>query len=55
MVALSDRIVTASEASLAPDLEVGDTAMYEPQRGEMAEVTIASIDIATWCEIPHSS
>lgn len=55
MVALSDRIVTAPEASLAPDLEAGDTAIYEPQRGEMAEVTIASIDTATWCVTPHSS
>lgn len=55
MVALSDRIVTAREASLAPDLEAGDTAIYEPQRGEMAEVTIASIDVSTWCVIPYSS
>ena len=48
MVALSDRIVTAPEASLAPDVEAGDTALYEPQRGEVAEVTVASIDVSTW-------
>ncbi|KAL3144902.1 hypothetical protein ABBQ32_003413 [Trebouxia sp. C0010 RCD-2024] len=48
MVALSDRIVTAPEASLAPDLEAGDTALYEPQRGEVAEVTVASIDTSRW-------
>lgn len=52
MVALSDRIVTAPEASLAPDLEAGDTALYEPQRGEVAEVTVASIDTSRWCVIP---
>lgn len=55
MVALSDRIVTAPEASLAPDLEAGDTAIYEPQRGEMAEVTIASIDTSSWCVMVWSS
>lgn len=55
MVALSDRIVTAPEASLAPDLEAGDTALYEPQRGEQAEVTVASIDTSVWCVMPYSS
>ena len=51
MVALSDRIVTAPEASLAPDLEAGDTALYEPQRGEVTEVTVASIDTSMWCVV----
>lgn len=51
MVALSDRIVTAPEASLAPDLEAGDTALYEPRRGEVAEVKVASVDTSTWCVI----
>lgn len=55
MVALSDRIVTASEASLAPDLEAGDTALYEPQRGEQAEVTVASIDASVWCVMHYSA
>lgn len=55
MVALSDRIVTAPETSLAPDLEAGDTALYEPQRGEVAEVTVVSIDTSTWCVIPFLS
>ena len=53
MVALSDRIVTAPEASLAPDLEAGDTALFEPQPGEAAEVTIASADASVWYATTH--
>lgn len=48
MVALSDRIVTAPEASLAPDLEEGDMVLFGPQRGEVAEVNISSIDASMW-------
>lgn len=48
MVALSDRIVTAREASLAPDLEPGDLALYEPQRGEEAPVNVVSVDATMW-------
>lgn len=55
MVALSDRIVTAPEASLAPDLEAGDTAIFEPQRGEAAEVTIASVDASVWYVTMYAS
>ncbi len=48
MVALSDRIVTAPEASLAPDMEAGDTALYEAQRGEEAPVTVVAVDASMW-------
>lgn len=48
MVALSDRIVTAGEASLAPDLQPGDLALYEPQRGEEAPVNVVSVDATMW-------
>jgi len=47
MVALSDRIVTAPEASLAPDLEAGDTVLYQA-KGEEAPATVVGIDASMW-------
>ena len=48
MVALSDCIVTAPQASLAPDLEAGDIALYQPFLGEQASVTVAAVDASVW-------
>ncbi len=47
MVALSDRIVTAPEASLAPDLEAGDTVLYQV-KGEEAPATVVGVDASMW-------
>ena len=47
MVALSDRIVTAPEASLAPDLEAGDTVLYQA-KGEEAPATVVGVDASMW-------
>lgn len=47
MVALSDRIVTAPEASLAPDLEAGDTVLYKA-KGEAAPATVVGVDASMW-------
>lgn len=47
MVALSDRIVTAPEASLAPDLEAGDTVLYKA-KGEEAPATVVGVDASMW-------
>lgn len=48
MVALSDRIVTASEQALAPDLLPGDTALFTAKRGEEAPVNVVSVDASAW-------
>ena len=45
-MALSDRIVTANEQALAPDLQPGDTALFVAQRGEEAPVNVVSVDVA---------
>ena len=47
MVALSDRIVTSPESSLAPDLEAGDTVLYQ-SRGEEANATVVGVDASMW-------
>ncbi|KAL0054499.1 hypothetical protein WJX82_009819 [Trebouxia sp. C0006] len=47
MVALSDRIVTAPEASLAPDLEAGDSVLYQA-KGEEAPATVVGMDASMW-------
>ncbi len=47
MVALSDRIVTAPEASLAPDLEAGDSVLYRA-KGEEAPATVVGVDASMW-------
>jgi len=47
MVALSDRIVTAPEASLAPDLEAGDSVLYQA-KGEEAPATVVGVDASMW-------
>ena len=48
MVALSDRIVTASERALAPDLQPGDIALFAAQQGEEAPVNVVSVDSTVW-------
>ena len=47
MVALSDRIVTAPEASLAPDLEAGDSVLYQA-KGEEAPASVVGVDASMW-------
>ncbi|DBA72821.1 TPA: hypothetical protein ACH3X2_010206 [Trebouxia sp. C0005] len=47
MVALSDRIVTAPEASLAPDLEAGDSVLYRAE-GEERPATVVGMDASMW-------
>ncbi|DBB04697.1 TPA: hypothetical protein ACH3X1_012751 [Trebouxia sp. C0004] len=47
MVALSDRIVTAPDASLAPDLEAGDSVLYQA-KGEETPATVVGMDASVW-------